>query len=98
MKYKIGDRAICKFELRADGTKRILSREPDKTSKIGQDNYLIAAINNDYYTIIIDDNMIGWNISKFHIKYQNIDDKLLNKKFYDVTEEMILGLAPKKKK
>jgi len=92
MKYKVGDQVVVKIEIPKEGCKRILIREPKPDSKIVEKTYPIAIKHEmeQSYTIIIDDDIVGWYISKFHVKYNNVDEKYLNKKFYDVTEEFIV--------
>jgi len=61
-------------------------------------NFPIAAIDAfmETYKVIIEQDMPGWDISKFHTKYQEVDEKYLGKRFYDITEALILGAIKKK--
>lgn len=92
MKYKVGDQVVIRVEIPKEGHKRILIREPKPDSKIVEKICPIVIKHEieQSYTIIIEDDIIGWYISKFHVKHNNVDEKYLNKKFYDVTEEFIV--------
>lgn len=41
---------------------------------------------NEFYSIQIDDSILGWYINIFHVSYLNVDKKYLGKKFFDVNE------------
>jgi len=41
---------------------------------------------NPYYMILIDDDMVGWTVSNFHILHYDLPIKFLGKKFFDVTD------------
>lgn len=95
--YKVGDRVICSVENQKDGIKRILIKEPLKDSKVIKKEFVIVHSDEvtQFYTVIVDDDMVGWVISKWHIKYWDIDVKFLNKRFYDVPEILIEGKGKK---
>ena len=38
------------------------------------------------YMLLIDDDMVGWNVSDFHIIHMDVDEKYKGKRFYDVSE------------
>jgi hypothetical protein len=92
MKYKIGDKVSCQTETKANGSKKLLIGDPSQGSKVGKGTFLIVAKDEAFqtYKIIIDDDMIGWSISSWHISNMRLDNKLLGKKFYDVQEELII--------
>lgn len=92
MKYKIGDQVVVQIEIPKEGAKRILVRDPKPDSKIVEKVCPIVMKNEieQSYSIITDDDIIGWVINSFHIKYNHVNEKYLNKKFYDVTEAFIL--------
>lgn len=91
MQYKIGDHVSVNVEYEKSGIKRILSRQPLKDSTVIAKLFPIVMLNHleETYSIMIDDDMIGWFISKFHVENNGADKKLIGKKFYDVTDDMI---------
>jgi hypothetical protein len=98
MKYKIDDLVSVNVETDKNKKKRLSIREPQPDSKIEVMNFPIVAIDSfmQTYKIIIEQDMSGWNISRFHVKYQGIDDKFLGKRFYDIPETLVLGTDKKK--
>lgn len=40
--------------------------------------------NNPYYMLLIDDDVSGWKIGIFHVEFMGVDNKYLNKKFFEV--------------
>jgi ribosomal protein S19 len=92
MKYKVGDKVVVKVELQKSGTKRVLIREPLPDSKIVEKAFPIVMLHQmeQSYTIIIDDDMLGWQISEFHVKHNKVDKSLIGKKFYDVVDDWIV--------
>ena len=88
MNFKVGDRVICSVETQKNGLKRLLIKDPAKTSKVSQKEFLIVYFDErtQFYTLILDDDITGWIISKWHVKYLNISDKYIGKRFYDVPE------------
>lgn len=87
MKYRIGD----KIKLKIYKNKIYLKPEKLKKEEYIEDEFLVVAINTklQYYTIIIHDNMVGWNINQFHTNYLDIPEKFLGKRFYDVFESQL---------
>lgn len=45
---------------------------------------------NDFYTVLVEDHMLGWIIDLTHITYNNINKRFLGKKFFDVNEEYFI--------
>lgn len=92
MKYKVGDKVVVKVEVPKKGWKRILIKEPRLNSEIISKTFPIATISEylQTYTIIIDDDMLGWIIDGFHIVHCGVDRKFLGKKFYDIVDDLIL--------
>jgi hypothetical protein len=39
-----------------------------------------------YYTLHVDNDMLGWTIGSWHLLHQEIDKKFLNCRFYEVSE------------
>jgi hypothetical protein len=93
MLYKVGDKVICPVEIQKSGVKRISIREPLADSKVSKKDFQIIYIDPviQAYTIVIDDDMTGWALDKWHVKYWNISEKLIGKRFFDVTETIIEG-------
>ncbi len=93
MKYKVGDCVIVNTEKPINGQKRILIREPSPESILGSGVYQIVAKDDvlDTYKIIIDDDMLGWQISKFHVEHEGVPVAFKGKKFYDVHESFVIG-------
>jgi hypothetical protein len=93
MKYKIGDKVICEVEVQQDGKRRLLIKDPVKTSKVTKQEFPIIHIDNgtELYTILLDDDMVGWQISQWHVKYWDVAPKYVGKTFYDVPESIFKG-------
>jgi hypothetical protein len=101
-KYKVKDLVNCQVETRINGTKAIVSKHlpPEELSKLEIKQFEIIAVQNIYpdstyhmYTIVIDDDMVGWMISEFHIRHQKVDIKFKNKRFWELTEEFIQPIS-----
>lgn len=93
MKYKIGDRITCNTETPPGGQKRILMREPSPDSILGSGSYQVVAKNElmNTYKIIIDDDMVGWQVSTFHVEYERVPAAFKGRKFYDVHASFVIG-------
>jgi len=44
----------------------------------------------NYYIILIDDDMIGWTLSIYHVNNNDIEEQYVGKKFYEISEEFII--------
>jgi len=44
----------------------------------------------DYYIILIEDHMVGWTLSNSHVQNNEVDEKHIGKKFYEISEEFII--------
>ena len=42
---------------------------------------------NSFYSILVEDQMIGWTVDLSHVTYFDVDKKYLGKKFFDVNED-----------
>lgn len=95
MKYRIGDLVRIVVETRKNGRRYIVLDIPAPNSKLITAAFQIVAKNEltQTYKIIIDDDMIGWIISQFHIDHENIPKVFNGKRFYDIPESIILGEA-----
>lgn len=96
MNYKVGDTVPVTVEL-LDGRKRLLvARSPSKNSQLSVQQFQIVSIDTvmETYKIILDDDIVGWTITEFHIEYQKVPKVFKGKKFYDISEIHIL---PQKK-
>jgi hypothetical protein len=98
IKYKVKDIVLCQVEIRKNGDKAILSRilGPEEQIKLESQQFEIIAINQIYpeslyhmHTILVEDNMIGWIIGKFHTQHYKINQSFYGKKFWDLTEEFM---------
>lgn len=105
-KYKVKEQVMCRVETRANNTKAIFSRylTADENPKLEDRQFEVIAVKkfcpgSEYhmYTIVIDDDMVGWEIGEFHIQYQKINSKFKGRKFWDLTEEFMKP-APKDSK
>lgn len=94
MKYHVGDIVSVNVEILKDKNKKISIVQPREDSEIEIMNFPIVAVDKVFqlYKIMIDQDIYGWYISKFHIKHQDIDAKLIGRKFYDITESLILNV------
>lgn len=88
MKYKVKDKISIGVKTDEAGLKRL---SVDKESKSKQ-TFLIVSISEvmQTYMIVIDDDMVGWNLSEWHIKNYKLDSALLGKKFYDITDHYVI--------
>jgi hypothetical protein len=93
VKYKIGDRIKVNTEIPPGGQKRILIREPSPDSILGNGSYQVVAKNDimQTYKIIIDDDMLGWYISAFHVEHEKVPVAFKGRKFYDIHLNFVLG-------
>jgi len=85
---KLGQQVKVKTIVK-DGFERIVNNTVDGKVK----TFTIIGVPNkytEYYTILIDSNMLGWTINKFHIDFLDIDKKYLGKKFFDIDESFIV--------
>ena len=98
MSYAVNDEILCNVEVCPNGTKRILIREPDPLSGIEMMTFTVVAVDEPMgtYKVVIPEDVSGWIISRFHIKFQHVDEKFLGKKFYDITESLILDKVKKR--
>jgi hypothetical protein len=92
MKYAVNDWVMCKVENFSNKKRKLCLASPKKDSTIEILSFLIVAIdkNMETYKLIIDHDMIGWEINQFHIKRQNVDPKHLGKRFYDVIDDFVI--------
>ena len=91
MRYKVGEVVQVAVEI-LNGSKRLLGlRDPAEGSVLEIRDCPIVAINESQgtYKLILDDDVLGWVISKFHVRYEHVDEKYLGKNFYDVSESYI---------
>lgn len=98
MKYKVGDMISCNVEIFKNKKRKISVVEPKKDSEIEVMYFQIISIDEvaQSYKILIEPDMSGWDINKFHVKHQRVDDKLIGSKFYDVAESLIVEEKKKK--
>lgn len=92
MKYSVGDVIDCDVEILENGKKKICTPETSDEAKIELMSFEIVYVDEimKTYKIIIDDNMSGWIIGKFAVKYEEVDEKFLGKKFYDLPESWVI--------
>ena len=92
MKYKVGDQVLVRVANQKSGYVKVVICEPLKDSKITEKAFTIVYVNprDETYMINIDDNMLGWYISEWHVKFYYVDKKYLGTKFVDITESMII--------
>lgn len=95
MKYKINDNVLCDVEIRPNG-KYVVNKELLENAQLEEDKprtFKIIAKDkvSELYTILIDDDLVGWYINDFHIKHQEISPKFKGLKFFDIHEYYILG-------
>ena len=94
MKYKIGDCILVNIETVPGKQKRVLVTEPLSTSVLSSESFQIVAKDEIMHTykIIVGDDMLGWQISSFHIEHEGVAAAFRGKKFYDLHEQFVLGL------
>lgn len=80
----------CNVETRADGKKYVLTKDPI-SKKLSSYWFQIVSTHNGLYKIILPDDYAGWVIGKFHIEYEGVAAGFIGKKFWDVTDQFIVG-------
>ena len=90
-KYKVGQSINCEIEIRKDKSKRF-ALNPLEDSEFITQSFEIIGMNKQFntYKILIDDDIVGWYLSQWHVKYEDIDEKFVGKKFYDIDENYII--------
>lgn len=66
---------------------------PSFKGETKEKEFLILSCPNNYnlfYTVLVEDHMLGWTIDLTHIDFHNINKKFLGKKFFDVSEDYFL--------
>lgn len=93
MKYNVGDVVTCNTETPVNKQKRIVVKIPSVDSVLGSGHFQIVSKDetNQTYKVIIENDMLGWDISMFHIQHEKVPVAFNGKKFYDVPEIFILG-------
>lgn len=93
MKYRVGDIIKCYVYTRPSGMKAVLSNGSIKNTKTETDLFQVIYIDktSETYTILVPNNMLGWIISVWHELYMGIPKAFLSCKFWEVTENYIIG-------
>jgi hypothetical protein len=94
--FKVGQIVKCQVETRKSGKKAIFARAllpEEEMPKLEEKEFEIIAIEHikgenpyDIYSIVIDEDMIGWRIGAFKIEHEGVNIKHNGKKFFDITE------------
>lgn len=97
MKYSVHDFILASVEITKDGRKRFLIGKLKEGSTVEVMDFEIVAIDESSQTYkLITEDIDGWIISKFHLKHQDVDEKYLGRRFYDLSESLVLGKTKKK--
>jgi len=92
-KYKIGNVLKIKTAV-IDNFERIVAKDYEGEHQIKFfeiiAKYHIDKDSPPCYMVLIDPNMIGWNVSASHRLYYDLNEGLLGRKFYDVTDDFII--------
>jgi len=73
------------------GREKLVPKSYEGEHKIKE--FLVLSVpnySNNCYTILIEDNMVGWTIDLTHLEYQGVSKKYLGKKFFDVSEDYFI--------
>jgi hypothetical protein len=92
-KYKVGDFLKIKTAV-IDNFERIVVKDYEEEHQLKLFEiiavYFVHKESPPSYMILIEPNMIGWNVSKSHQLYYDLNEGLLGRKFYDVTDDFIV--------
>jgi len=92
-KYKVGDFIKIKTIIK-DNFERIVSKDCEDEYQIKFfeviAKYHLHKDLSPYYMVLVEPNMIGWTVSRSHALYYDLNQDLLGRKFYDVTEDFII--------
>lgn len=93
MKYRVGDMLVVNTEVRPNGRRYVLVREPTPEAELGHGVFQVVAKDEVMmtYKIILDDDMVGWQISQFHIEHERVPKAFKGKKFWDLHEDFIVS-------
>lgn len=85
---KLGDKLSYQVETKSNGFKWLTNSLPEKDSSVEIKEFIIIAVDKKHesYYVLLDDDMVGHIISKFHIKHYGVDEKFLGKKFLEIKE------------
>jgi hypothetical protein len=91
MKYHVGDLISVKIKVQKNGRKSISYGNLSDGSTLEIKKFQVIGLNESMktYKIIIDDDMIGWQISQFHIDHEGVAKAFLGKRFYDISENHV---------
>lgn len=74
-----------------NGYEKLVPKYYEKEHKIKE--FIVLTVPNYanmFYSILIEDQMLGWVVDLSHITYFDVSKKYLGKKFFDVNEEYFL--------
>lgn len=85
---KLGDKLSYQVETKSNGFKWLTNSLPEKDSSVEIKEFIIIAVDKKHesYYVLLDDDMVGHIISKFHTKHYGVDEKFLGKKFLEIKE------------
>lgn len=94
--YNNGDLIVCTTEVRANGKKYILVREPSGNCKLDSDTFQIICKHpreEGVYSVLVTDDVFGFVIDDFKAREHRNMRTLKGQKYFDVSEEFIMGKA-----
>lgn len=93
MKYQVGDMVECEVEIMKNKCRRLLIKSPERGSELTTMYFPVVAIDETLESckIIIEEDMPGWYITRFHIEFEDVDPSFMGAKFYDISESLILS-------
>lgn len=71
-----------------NGYEKLVPKSYEKKHEVKE--FLVLSIPNyanDFYSILVEDQMLGWTVDLSHVTYFDVNKKYLGKKFFDVNEE-----------
>lgn len=94
MSPKIGDIVKCQVEM-SGIYKRVVGQVREEDLPIQEFQIINRFLPYQgceyyFYSIAIPDEFVGWTISKFHTKNQNVKEEFLGKKFFDISDASII--------
>ena len=92
MSHKIGSKVSClvlnKSKVYLGELVSNLKLEPQSFEIVASEP-LYTDSKDKLYTLLLEDNMVGWTFNKWHVEHWNINEKLLGKKFTQVSDAII---------
>lgn len=92
MKYNPQDIVVLNTEVRENGRKYILTREPSEETVLGSDRFQVLGRDSKsgHYVVMVPEGYVGWTLDEPKIKRVRHAAAFKGKRFWDVPEEFIV--------